>query len=187
MKPLTHQTWEQHYVELRPHIVDRFPGIDTIELSAIGDDYDGLLALVQRAADLSSDAAQSALTKLDVEELGLGAGRQGEPDDNAATLDNTLVMGHGFTEDERPRVIERLVQLNRHLQRFPADASQLVVRVNGRDTSAQALTLEANLPGFHKFVATSKGADLRDALADVRHDLARQLETAVEKRSGRGR
>ena len=79
--------------------------------------------------------------------------------------------------------MERLSKLNRRLKRFPADGTRLQLSVKERDSSGQSVTLECEVPGFAKFVATSQEADLRDALMDVREDLGRQINDAVERRN----
>lgn len=184
MRPLTHQVWEQHYVELRPHVLERWPDLNRSELQSLNDDYDGLLALLQRATGMSSDLARLELSKLDVEELGIGAGENEEEhaDTDQASLDR-LFLGRGFQESERQRIVDRLSQLNRHLRRFPANATALDLAVKDRDTTSQVVTLELEVPGFPRFVAKSNETDLRDALADVRHDLIQQIESTVGKRN----
>lgn len=183
MRPLTHQVWEQHYVELRPHVLERWPEVNRSELQSINEDYDGLLALLQRATGMSADLARLELTKLDVEEFGLGTGEE-EADDQTdhASLDR-LFLGKGFQESERDRIVDRLSQLNRHLRRFPADATALDLVVKDRDTTSQVVTLELDVPGLPRFVAKSHEPQLRDALADVRHDLIQQIESTVGKRN----
>jgi len=185
MRPLTHQLWEQHYVELRPHVLERWPAVNRSELQSLNDDYDGLLVLLQRATGMSADLARLELSKLDVEELGIGAGGEEEGDDGdsgQASLDR-LFLGRGFQESERERIVDRLSQLNRHLRRFPADATALDLAVKDRDSTSQVVTLELEVPGFPRFVAKSNESDLRDALADVRHDLIQQIESTVGKRN----
>jgi ribosome-associated translation inhibitor RaiA len=185
MQPLTHQVWEQHFVELRPVILERFPAVDRESLQVIEDDYDGLVALVQRATGMDADRTIAEIRALEVEELGLGIGNGHGGAENEASLAK-LNLGTGFAESERERIVERLNKLNRHLKRFRADATYLELSVKDRDTGSQQVTLECEVPGFPRLVATSKEADLRAALADVRDDLVRQINDAVDKRN-RGR
>lgn len=103
-----------------------------------------------------------------------------------ASLDQ-LRLGAGFREGERHDVVERLSRLNRRLKRFDADATELVVSVKGRDSNEQQVTLEARLPGHDRFVAVSQEPRLKDALNDVRDDLWRQIDDAVNKRQDRRR
>lgn len=183
MRPLTHQVWEQHFAELRRPVLDRWPEVDRSELQRIDDDYDGLVALVQRATGMSADLTRLEIQKLDVEELGLGVGQEEEADDEGgARLDTSLQLTKGFTESERGRVLDRLSKLDRHLKRFPADGTYLEMQVKDRETPSQSLSLVAELPRFGKLVARSQEPDLRDALADVRDDLIRQITDAVGKR-----
>jgi len=183
MQPLTHQVWAKHYVELRPHVIQEWPYIEPMELDVVGDDFDGLVELVQRTTGLTADDVHQRLRTLDVDELGLGSGEQ--PDDGAqghASLDQ-LRVGSGFAESERDAIVARLQKLNRRLKRFPADGTDLELSVKDRDTTKQSVTLECSVPGFSRFVATSRETDLRDALMDVREDLWRQVDDAVTKRT----
>jgi ribosome-associated translation inhibitor RaiA len=98
-----------------------------------------------------------------------------------------LRLGAGFQEGEREEVVARLSRLNRRLKRFDADATELVVSVKGRDSAEQQVTLEARLPGHERFVAVSQEPRLKDALNDVRDDIWRQIDDAVNKRQDRRR
>ncbi|MPZ88473.1 MAG: hypothetical protein GEU81_10435 [Nitriliruptorales bacterium] len=185
MQPLTHQVWEQHFVELRPAILERFPAVDRESLQVVGDDYDGLVALVQRATGMDAGRTIEQIRALHVEELGLGIGNGYGGAEGEASLAK-LSLGSGFNASERDRIVERFGKLNRHLKRFPADSTFLELSVKDRDAESQQVTLEAEVPGFPRFVATSKEPDLQAALADVRDDVARQINDAVGKRT-RGR
>jgi ribosome-associated translation inhibitor RaiA len=183
MRPLTHRVWEQHYVDLREPIRSRFPQVDEWELARVNDDYDALLELLQRSTGMDADRVLDQVTSLDVEELGIGTGGAGQEDgDDGASLDR-LSLGKGFTEAERPRIVDRLSQLNRHLKRFRADGTYLELSVKDRETPSQVVTLEAEVPGFSRFVVKSNEHDLRAALADVRDDLIKQISREVDKRT----
>lgn len=181
MRPLTHQVWEQHFTDLRQPILDRWPEVDRPELQRIDDDFDGLVALVQRATGMSADLTRMEIQKLDVEEFGLGVG---EPEEapGGARLATSLQLTKGFSEAERERVLDRLSKLDRHLKRFPEDGTYLEMQVKDRESPSQVVSLVAELPRFGRLVARSNEADLRDALADVRDDLIRQISDAVGKR-----
>lgn len=182
MQPLTHQVWEQHYVELRPHVLAQFPQVDRSELDGVTDDYDALVVLLQRSTAMDADRVLDQLRSLDVEELGLGTGGSGEGTDDRGSLAQ-LNLGKGFTDAERDRVVDRLSQLNRHLKRFPADDTWLELTVKDRDTTSQVVTLSAELPRLGRLQASSKEDDLMAALADVRQDLIRQIDGELDKRS----
>ena len=182
MQPLTHQMWAKHFVQIRPRVREEWPEIDKGELDHVGDDWDGLVELVHKTTGMSADLVQQRLRTLDVEELGIGTGEAEATDDSSASLDQ-LVLGTGFEESERGRIVERLAKLNRRLKRFPADGTWLELSVKERDNSSQSLTLICELPGFSKLVATSNEKDLRDALMDVREDLWRQIDDAVTRRT----
>jgi hypothetical protein len=183
MQPLTHQLWAKHFVEIRPRVLEEWPEIDKGALDHVGDDWDGLVELVHKTTGMSADLTTQSLRKLDVEELNIGAGDDAEPaEEGAASLDQ-LRLGTGFAESERDRIVARLSKLNRRLKRFPAEGTWLELSVKERDSSSQSVTLECEVPGFAKFVATSTESNLRDALMDVREDLWRQINDAVTKRT----
>lgn len=184
MRPLTHQVFQRHYVTLRPHILERWPQVDRLDLEAITDDYDGLVQLVQRTTGMTADDVHRELRTLDVEELGLGSGEEHKPEGDARASLAQLRLGAGFTEDDRQLVEERLGQLNRRLRRFPAEGTELLLTVNDRDSTAQRVSLQCLAPRYAPFVATSNEPDLRAALREVREDLSRQITDAVSKRRG---
>ena len=182
MRPLTHQVWEEHYVALRPHVLERFPAVERQELEALDDDYDGLVVLVERSQHFDADRALREVQGLDVDALKIGTG-EATSDGQGATLEQSLSVGHGFREDERDRIIERLSQLNRRLKRFDPDSAWLELSVKDRESTSQVVTLETEVGGLGRIVAQSKENDLRAALADVRDDTITQIEKAVDKRS----
>lgn len=183
MRPLTHREWEQHYVALRPHVAEEWPDVDDRALQRVGDDFDGLVELLQRTSGESADLVRQRLKKLDADELGIGSGEDGttEEDEGTASLAQ-LRLGSGFAEAERERIVTRLEKLNRRLKKFPADGTDLEISVKDRDTPSQKVTLEAWLPKFGHMVATSTESDFMAALADVRDDLWRQVDDAVNRR-----
>lgn len=185
MQPLTHTEWGKHFVALRPHVLEEFPEVDPMELDVERGDWDGLVALIQRSTGMSADLVLQRLRKLDVAELGIGTGGDGESDadDGRASLDN-LRLGDGFHDDERERVLGRMNQMNRQLRRFPAEGTELTLSVKQRDTTAQTVRLELLAPHHAKMVSTSTEGDLMAALADVRSDMIRQINDAVDKRKG---
>ncbi len=182
MRPLTHQEWEKHYVDLRPHVLKRFPQIDESLLERQRGDYDGLVELVQNATGMDADRALEAVRTLDAEELGIGLGEEAPADDDARASLDQLSLGSGFTPADRDMVVERLAQLNRRLRHFPANGAWLELTVKGREENGQKVTLLADLKGFPSFVSTSDDPDLRAALADVRDDMIRQVGDAVDKK-----
>jgi ribosome-associated translation inhibitor RaiA len=105
------------------------------------------------------------------------------PGEGQASLALLRLSGE-FTEADRARIVERLSKLDRRLQRFPADGTDLHLTVKDREQPGQKVTLEARLPKFGHFAATSTEADLRAALMDVREDLWRQIDDAVNRRKG---
>lgn len=182
MRPLTPRVWERHFTVLRPYVLQEFPDVDRQKLETIGDDFSGLVDVVQDATGLSAELVRQRLRKLDVDELGLGTGEaEEEAEEDRASLDQ-LRLGDGFSDAERDRIVNRLEKLNRRLRKFPADGTHLLLSVKDRDTTAQKLTLECGLPHFATLVATSDEPDLKAALMEVREDLWRQIDDAVNKR-----
>jgi ribosome-associated translation inhibitor RaiA len=190
MRPLTPGVWERHFTVLRPYVRQEFPEVDRQKLEIIGDDYSGLVEVVQDATGLSAELVRQRLKKLDVDELGLGTGQdreeeeeeeEEEEDEGDASLAQ-LRLGDGFTDAERDRVVSRLEKLNRRLRKFPADGTDLLLTVKERGTASQKVTLECGLPHFPPLVATSNEPDLQAALMEVREDLWRLIDDAVNKR-----
>ncbi|HWH33068.1 MAG TPA: HPF/RaiA family ribosome-associated protein [Egibacteraceae bacterium] len=185
MRPLTRREWEEHYTDLRAPLLKEWPEVDERRLEAANDDFDRVIELIQAATGMSGDEIESRLKALDVEELGLGTGGPGEEQgaEGAASLD-LLRLGGDFDEADRQRVVERLDKLNRRLKKFPADGTDIHLTCKDRDSTGQKVTLELWLPKFGHFAATSTEADMRAALMDVREDMWRQIDDAVNKRKG---
>lgn len=183
MRPLTHREWRQHFTVLRPYVLEEWPELDRPKVERVNDDFDALVALIQSETGLSPELVEQRLRKLDVDELGIGTGESQAGGDRAdhASL-RQLRLGDGFSASERDRIVARLEKLNRRLKKFPADATELELSVKDRDTPSQKVTLAAWLPKFPQIVATSDESDLHDALADVREDLWRQIDDAVNRR-----
>lgn len=109
--------------------------------------------------------------------------------DNAAAPASVeqLRLATGFAASERDRILETLRKLDRRLARFPADEVDMELSVKERDTPSQYVVLEAWIAKKERFVATSREADLRDALMDVREDLWKQIDKAVNRTIDRKR
>lgn len=182
MRPLTPRVWERHFTALRPYVLQEFPEVDRQTLETVDDDFSGLVEVVQHATGLSADLIRQRLKKLDVDELGLGTGERDEEQDTSRASLDQLRLGDGFSDADRPRVEDRLEKLNRRLRKFPADGTHLHLTVKERDTTSQKLTLECGLPHFPVIVATSDEGDLNAALMEVREELWRQIDDAVNKR-----
>lgn len=106
--------------------------------------------------------------------------------DRHATVED-IRLGAGFTDDERGDIVSRLSKLDRRLKRFDQDAVDLEISVKGRDTNEQHVVLEARVAGYERFVATSDEPQMRDALNDVRDEIWRQIDDAVNKRTSKAR
>jgi ribosome-associated translation inhibitor RaiA len=97
-------------------------------------------------------------------------------------LDEVVRLGAGFTDGDRPWVLERLSALVPHLARWdPADLD-LEISVKHRDAKEQQVTLRADLPGYPPLVASAVDRDLDRALAEAKRELIRQVEDEKKKR-----
>lgn len=104
----------------------------------------------------------------------------------AASVD-LLRLATGFAARERDEIVALMRKLDRRLARFPADEVDLELSVKERDTPSQSVVFEAWIAKNERFVATSREQDLRDALMDVREDLWRQIDKAVNRTIDRSR
>ena len=104
--------------------------------------------------------------------------------DNAATVDQLRVVP-GFRGDEADRLRDTLRKLDRRLSRFDAGAVDMELSVKERDTPSQRVVLECWIAGHQKMVATSTESRIEKAVVEVREDLWRQIDRAVNKRTGR--
>ena len=203
MQALTPQAWSEHHLELRPYVLDRFPLVDRQELEMAGDRFEAVVELVRRSTSLDSDEVIRQLRTLYAPDLGFGTGDAHETgatfeeDDAAeedglaiggpASLEKNLRFESGFTADDEPRVRELFQKLERRLQVLPADGTELVLMVKDRDTGTQRVTLDARIPRYGHYVATSQLPDLHDALMDVREDLLKQLGNAIDRKKEKKR
>ena len=94
---------------------------------------------------------------------------------------DTLRLGHGFTADERERVVELLGRLDERLRSFGGDRVDLGIAVKERDTPSQRTTLEAKLGGMPRFVATSDHEVVEAAVLECRDELIRQVSDAKHR------
>jgi ribosome-associated translation inhibitor RaiA len=104
----------------------------------------------------------------------------------ASTVADSLRLGHGFRNDERSMIVERLARLDHRLAGIAG--VELELSVKDRDSRKQRTVLEARVPRWQTLVATSTEVDIDDALAEVRDDLLRQLndqKTRNEPRNNR--
>jgi ribosome-associated translation inhibitor RaiA len=102
-------------------------------------------------------------------------------DDQRATVDQ-LRVATGFAESEQDKIVELFRKLDRRLERFPAGEVDMELSVKERDTSSQSVTLECWIAKKDRLVATSRDTDIRKALVEVRDDLWRQIDKAVNRR-----
>lgn len=109
---------------------------------------------------------------------------------DTATVDSSLRLGGGLRPDERAGIVDQFGSLDHRLRSFRADAVDLELTVKERDTPSQRTTLEADISGWPRLVATSTQTTLSQALAEVRDDLVRQVtdhKTRSEPRNNRQR
>jgi ribosome-associated translation inhibitor RaiA len=97
-------------------------------------------------------------------------------------LDEALHVGRGFSEADRPWVLEALSGLEPHLSRWDPAGMTVDVSVKHRDGKEQQVTLRAELPGYPELLAKSVDRDLDRALAEARRELIVQIEDHRRKR-----
>ena len=93
-----------------------------------------------------------------------------------------LRLGTGFGDHERGKIVELFRRLDRRLERFPADEVDMELSVKERETPSQSVVLECWIAKKDRFVATSREDDIRAALVEVRDDLWKQIDKAVNRR-----
>lgn len=96
-----------------------------------------------------------------------------------------LRLEGGVKDEEREHVVSLLSKLDRRLSRFRPDSVELVLKVKERREPSQSTVLECAVAGWPRLVATSSSLELDSALAEVRDELWRQLNDAVDKRVSR--
>ncbi|MBB4937927.1 ribosome-associated translation inhibitor RaiA [Streptosporangium album] len=106
-------------------------------------------------------------------------------DEQPDILGERLVLGRGFTENDRPDIVERLTALGKRLRSYPADSVDLRLSVKNRDRAEQKVTFECRLAGAEPLVATSAEEDLSTALVEVREDMIHQLDKLKTRRDPR--
>ena len=94
---------------------------------------------------------------------------------DAATVAESLRLEGDFSPDEFADVVERFGSLENRLRSFPSGSVVLVLAMKERDQASQRTTLEADVIGQPRLMATSVELDRDAALIEVRDDLIRQL------------
>lgn len=184
MRALTPEIWEQHHTDLADRVTARWPALTRDQVEATRGDFDALAALVAGVDGSSVDEARRELLRIEVDERMVGTSDPGmtitETPGQASVAQ--LRLGTGFSEADRDRIVDVFDKLDRRLEHFPADATELEISVKNRDDTDQSVTLEAWLPNLPHLVATSAESDLRNALVEVREALWRQIDDALGKR-----
>jgi len=188
MRTLDARAWQVHFTDLRTPVLSAFPRLHRQDVEATGDDFDALVHLIQRQSGLSASEVHERLREIEVGthdgDLEIReAGSQADAEPARASVEH-LRIEFGFEEAERPRIMELLRKLDRHLQRWSADAVDIQLHVKDRDSLAQKVTMEARLPNLPRIVATSREQVLHDALMDVRDDVLRQIKEQLDRRRG---
>ena len=97
-------------------------------------------------------------------------------------LDEAVHLSGGFSEADRPRVLDALAALVPHLSRWEPPGMSVEVSVKDRDGREQTVTLRAELPGYPTLVAKGANPNLDSALAAAKRELTRQVEDEKKKR-----
>jgi ribosome-associated translation inhibitor RaiA len=100
----------------------------------------------------------------------------------AGILDASMHLSGGFSDADRPRLLEALSGLVPHLSRWDSESMKLEVSVKHRDGNEQLVTLRADLAGYAQIVAKAGDRDLDRALAEAKRRLIEQIEDEKKKR-----
>ncbi|HEY0473182.1 MAG TPA: hypothetical protein VGD34_16020 [Kribbella sp.] len=111
----------------------------------------------------------------EIDNPGTGSTRSG-------ILDQVLRLGHGFSEADRPRVLDALSRLEPHLSRWDPAGISVDISVKDRDGKEQQVTLRTDLPGYPPLVAKATDPNLDRALAEAKRELLQQIEDEKTKR-----
>ena len=184
MRALTPEIWEQHHTDLADRVTARWPTLTRDQVEATGGDFDALAAIVAGVESSSVDEARRELLRIEVDERMVGTSEPGMTvvDTPGQASVARLRLGTGFSEAERDGIVATFEKLDRRLEHFPADATELELSVKNRDDTDQSVTLEAWLPHLPHLVATSTEPDLRNALVEVREAMWRQIDEALGRR-----
>ena len=102
-------------------------------------------------------------------------------DEGTATVDASLRLGNGFSQDERRPIVEGWASLDARLRSFDAGTVDMELSVKERGEASQRTVLEVWISGQPRIVATSSEPDLAQAQREVRDELIRQLTDAKNR------
>ena len=91
-----------------------------------------------------------------------------------ATLEKCLMLGHGFHQSDRAKVLEILHRIEGRMKGMSANQVTFELLVKDRDHNDQKVTFEADIGKAH-IVTTAEDADLWAAVAHVRDEFLRRL------------
>ena len=100
---------------------------------------------------------------------------------SAPTVSETLRLSNGLAPSELDQAVAALGRLDPLLRSYPAGTVELQLSIKERGTPSQRTTLEAWIAGRQRVIATSSRTYLDGALAEVRDELARQLNDAKNR------
>jgi ribosome-associated translation inhibitor RaiA len=98
-----------------------------------------------------------------------------------ASVEGALRLGGGLEPSERDTIVTEFASLDSRLRSFDSGSVELLLTVKERDTPSQRTTLEAQIAGQKRLVATSSEQMLNRALHEVRDDLVRQITDAKNR------
>jgi ribosome-associated translation inhibitor RaiA len=106
-----------------------------------------------------------------------------EPENpRASILEGALRLTGGFSDADRPWVLDALSTLAPHLSRWDPAGMTVDVSVKHRGGKEQVVMLRAELPGYPQLVAKAVDRDLERALAAAKRELVQQIEDEKQKR-----
>jgi ribosome-associated translation inhibitor RaiA len=102
--------------------------------------------------------------------------------DRTSLLEQVVHLSGGFSDADRPWLLDALASLVPHLSRWDAESMKLEVSVKHRDGKEQQVTLRAELAGYPPILAKAADRDLSRALAEAKRELLQQIEHEKKKR-----
>ncbi|HWD25411.1 MAG TPA: hypothetical protein VG368_08080 [Acidimicrobiales bacterium] len=96
-------------------------------------------------------------------------------------LEQRLHLGAGFHSGDRPKVLEELAALSRHLVHWRPEKIDIALSVKHRETFQQRVMLEVRLPRWPILIAHYSDTNLDHALVEVRKLMIREIEEERER------
>ena len=108
--------------------------------------------------------------------------------DHPPIIADSLRVHGNLATHEVIDLVDHWARLDQRLQSFRDRTIDLDLHVNDRDTPSQHITLDVQIGGLKRLVATSSSSSLPQGLNEVRDEMIRQLtdaKTRTEPRNNR--